>query len=269
MVSIIDMINLLFYPLYFWGINLYNQCIPLFKEVIEMKIERISENQIKFTLTKDDLVTRNIKLEELIKPSEKTQKLFLDMMRTALDEYGFKGDAPLMIEAVPVAMDGIMIIVTKITENVDDIIPKILNNEDTKPKAETKKPKSAPPKPKDSEEKDFLKMRRKDLMPIYSVEMDKDDCLIYSFENLDDILDLFEPLAEIYSGNVSVYKHRGIYNLILNAADIMPNKLNSAEALLDEYGEESESSSVNRAYLEEYGEKIIKDKLIASLSKVF
>ena len=40
-----------------------------------MKIERISENQLKLTLTKDDLKERDIQLEDLITPSEKTQKL--------------------------------------------------------------------------------------------------------------------------------------------------------------------------------------------------
>ncbi|MBR4113672.1 MAG: adaptor protein MecA, partial [Anaerotignum sp.] len=51
-----------------------------------MKIERISENQLKLTLTKDDLKERDIKLEDLITPSEKTQKLFRDIMEQALDE---------------------------------------------------------------------------------------------------------------------------------------------------------------------------------------
>ena len=50
-----------------------------------MKIERISENQLKLTLTKDDLKERDIKLEDLITPSEKTQKLFRDIMEQALD----------------------------------------------------------------------------------------------------------------------------------------------------------------------------------------
>ena len=58
-----------------------------------MKIERISENQLKLTLTKADLAERKIKLEDLISPSERT---------------------PLMVEAIPSGGDGIMIIVTKV-----------------------------------------------------------------------------------------------------------------------------------------------------------
>ncbi|MBQ5589248.1 MAG: adaptor protein MecA, partial [Anaerotignum sp.] len=81
-----------------------------------MKIERISENQLKLTLTKDDLKERDIKLEDLITPSEKTQKLFRDIMEQALDEEDFisSENTPLMVEAVPMGTEGIMIIVTKV-----------------------------------------------------------------------------------------------------------------------------------------------------------
>ena len=56
-----------------------------------MKIERISENQLKLTLTKADLAERKIKLEDLISPSERTQKLFRDIMEQAWKEAGTKG----------------------------------------------------------------------------------------------------------------------------------------------------------------------------------
>ena len=80
-----------------------------------MKIERISENQLKLTLTKDYLKERDIKLEDLITPSEKTQKLFRDIMEQALDEEDFVSEnTPLMVEAVPMGTEGIMIIVTKV-----------------------------------------------------------------------------------------------------------------------------------------------------------
>ena len=76
-----------------------------------MKIERISENQLKLTLTKADLAERKIKLEDLISPSERTQKLFRDIMEQALDEEDFISEnTPLMVEAIPSGGDGIMII---------------------------------------------------------------------------------------------------------------------------------------------------------------
>ena len=49
-----------------------------------MKVERISENQLKLTLTKEDLKEREITLEDLLTPSEKTQSLFRDLMEQVL-----------------------------------------------------------------------------------------------------------------------------------------------------------------------------------------
>ena len=82
-----------------------------------MKIERVSDTQLKLTLTKADLMERDIRLEDLIHPGEKTQKLFRDIMEQAMEECDFVTEnAPLMVEAVPVGLDGIMIIVTKVED---------------------------------------------------------------------------------------------------------------------------------------------------------
>ena len=60
-----------------------------------MKIEKISENQIKLTLTKNDLKDNNIKIEELVKPSDKVQELFRNLMEKAFSECGFEVDNTL------------------------------------------------------------------------------------------------------------------------------------------------------------------------------
>ncbi|MFQ7476452.1 adaptor protein MecA, partial [Anaerotignum sp.] len=54
-----------------------------------MKIERVSDTQLKLTLTKADLAERDIKLEDLIRPGEKTQQLFRDIMEQAMEECDF------------------------------------------------------------------------------------------------------------------------------------------------------------------------------------
>ena len=80
-----------------------------------MKIERVSDTQLKLTLTKADLAERDIQLEDLIRPGEKTQQLFRDIMEQAMEECDFiTENTPLMVEDVPVGLDGIMIIVTKV-----------------------------------------------------------------------------------------------------------------------------------------------------------
>ena len=69
-----------------------------------MKIEKINDNQIKCTLNKSDLASRQIKLSELAYGTEKAKSLFRDMMQQASMEFGFEAeDIPLMIEAIPAA----------------------------------------------------------------------------------------------------------------------------------------------------------------------
>ena len=82
-----------------------------------MKIERLSENQIRCTLNKSDLASRQLKISELAYGSEKARELFRDMMQQASHELGFEADdIPLMIEAIPVSSDCIVLIVTKVDD---------------------------------------------------------------------------------------------------------------------------------------------------------
>ena len=82
-----------------------------------MKIEKINDNQIRCTLTKEDLLSREIKLSELAYGTEKAKSLFRDMMQQAAYEFGFEAnDIPLMIEAIPLSSDSIILIITKVED---------------------------------------------------------------------------------------------------------------------------------------------------------
>lgn len=82
-----------------------------------MKIEKVSENQIRCTLTKEDLASRQIKISELAYGTEKAKNLFRDMMQQANFEFGFEAeDIPLMIEAIPMSSECIVLIITKVED---------------------------------------------------------------------------------------------------------------------------------------------------------
>ena len=82
-----------------------------------MKIEKLSENQIRCTLNKADLTSRHLKISELAYGSEKAKELFRDMMKQAAYELGFEAeDIPLMIEAIPISSECIVFIVTKVDD---------------------------------------------------------------------------------------------------------------------------------------------------------
>lgn len=215
-----------------------------------MKIEKINDNQIKFILTRDDLKERNIKIEDLIKVSDKTQALFRDIIEQALDECGFTSEnTPLMVEAVPSTIDySIMIIVTK------------LENED---------------KTKYSDKFTILQQtkeaRRFKRTPISTFDSDSKpndkNITIYSFKNLDDVIDLSARLNKVFSGTNSLYKYNDKYFLLLQINSESDSiGLKNLEFILNEYGKKHISTVLSKYYLIEHAEPLISDQAIKILS---
>ena len=86
-----------------------------------MKLEKLSDTQIRCTLSKEDLSQRQLHLPELAYGSEKAKELFHDMMQQASIELGFEADnIPLMIEAIPISNDCLVLVVTKV-EDPDEL----------------------------------------------------------------------------------------------------------------------------------------------------
>ena len=215
-----------------------------------MKIERISENQLKLTLTKDDLKERDIKLEDLITPSEKTQKLFRDIMEQALDEEDFVSEnTPLMVEAVPMGTEGIMIIVTKV------------NNKDKKGGSTADLLQQA---------QETRRWKKKPLDTLEHADEKNSDILIYSFPALDDVIHVSLRLDSSFKGESAVYKNEGKYFLVLQG-DTYTAEESSAELelILKEYGQKHVSTPLAKYYLLEHGETLIANKAVKALAKTF
>ncbi len=55
-----------------------------------MKIEKVNENQICCTLTREDMDDRQMRISELAYGSDKAKRLFRDMIQQANYEFGFE-----------------------------------------------------------------------------------------------------------------------------------------------------------------------------------
>ncbi len=214
-----------------------------------MKIERVSDTQLKLTLTKADLVERDIRLEDLIHPGEKTQKLFREIMEQAMEECDFVTEnAPLMVEAVPVGLDGIMIIVTKVED----------------------KEKGQSALNLFTQAKDNRRYKKKPLSEEEAEIKEDDDILIYSFAHLDNVIDLSIRLEPLFHGGSALYKHNHRYFLVLQGNTYTSDEtIDDLEIILDEYGEKHISSLLSKYYLAEHGECMIAEKAIKSLAMSF
>ncbi len=82
-----------------------------------MKLERLSENQIRCTLYKSDLADKELHLTELAYGTDKAKELFRELMQQASSELGFEVDnVPLMIEAIPVSPKCLILVITKVDD---------------------------------------------------------------------------------------------------------------------------------------------------------
>lgn len=211
---------------------------------MNMKIEKLNDNQIRCTLTRADLIDRQIKLSELICGGEKAKSLFQDMMHQASDEFGFEADdTPLMIEAIPSASDSIVLIITK----VDD--PEALDSKFSKFGT---LPSNLGSKKKEEKEEDSSGIR------------------LFSFANIDCVIHAAHLLSDSFNSASTLYKDtpNNVYLLALAQGDYTDSEFNKICNMFSEYGAAEKSTCAILAYLEEHCEIIIATDAVAHLASI-
>lgn len=192
-----------------------------------MKIEKVNENQIRCTLTKDDLQDRQIKLSELAYGSEKTKSLFHDMMQQASAELGFEAeDIPLMIEAVPLSAETIMLIITKV-ESPEELDTRFSNFSDQVADSRDEGSDDGNPLLRDPAQEIFdLFQRIRREKDAEAPVQDQEDTQatatapatkMFSFTSLDTAFELSRLLKGFYTGDNALYKNEAdqTYHLII------------------------------------------------------
>lgn len=244
-----------------------------------MKIEKINENQIRCTLTREDLETHQIRISELAYGTDKAKKLFRDMMQQAQIQFGFEADnIPLMIEAIPINADSIVLIITKVedpeeldtrfskfapfkdnaqTENIqfdgaDNIIDIFQKLCESKLKNLSKKVASD----SDTEKKESQTQPFSEEVPVNLTRL-------FSFRYLDDVISAAHGLNGFFDGENILYKDNagGHYQLVIRQSSCTPEEFNKVCNILSEYGSGKAFSASGEAYLREHGELITADAL--------
>lgn len=261
-----------------------------------MKIEKINDNQIRCTLTRDDLAERELKLSELAYGSEKVRSLFRDMMQQAAYEFGFEADdIPLMIEAIPASSDSVILIITKVED------PEELDTRFSKfspaPSSDTSdKRRSMLDRLKKLEGADeFLDMIRQmkeavsqlpekpasaavsgeasDTESPTSDEEAEDktpSIRFFSFGTLDNVIRACQLLTSIYSGSNTLYKDTAedVYILALTQSEHTTADFNRICNMLSEYGSLEPGDGAILAFLEEHCDVIAAQNAVQILGSL-
>ncbi len=237
-----------------------------------MKIEKINDNQIRCTLNKEDLEDRDIKLSELACGTGKTRELFQDMMQQANDDFGFEvNDIPLMVEAMPLASEGIVLVITKV-ERPEDSRTHLSNlfskefTDDFFSRLEDMR----------MELEDYEEIRSDSDYHEETARQSSDTEVntllysIYAFDSLNDIISVAHLLAPYYHGDSSVYKSPmdGRYYLSLCMEADNEHLVNKICSVLTEHGQREEPSYAKELFYIEHYEEIISDNAIEKLGTV-
>ncbi|MGN8799067.1 adaptor protein MecA [Candidatus Merdisoma sp. HCP28S3_D10] len=247
-----------------------------------MKLEKINDNQIRCTLTRDDLNNRQIKLSELAYGTEKAKELFRDMMQQAAIEFGFEADnIPLMIEAIPLPNECIVLIITKVEdpEELDTRFAKFAPGGDSASE-EVSDLGDLLPEGADNVLDIFKKLIDKKLKEVttsskeeeaekaVSLASEIDLTRLYSFPDLDTVIDAAHVLQGFYQGQNSLYrmKRGGDYCLIIHKSSHTPEEFNKISNILSEYGTNEKYSSAGEAYLSEHEELMVAGEALQKLA---
>lgn len=252
-----------------------------------MKIEKVNDQQIRCTLTKEDLAKRQLKISELAYGSEKAKSLFKDMMEQASFECGFEAeDIPLMIEVIPMTSECLVLIITKVenpeeldtrfskfmpqtnnsTEELEDMLSDIADHDDevldlfkriqenhsSKTKAEGTKKTLAVADTKEENE-----------TPV-SVS------IMYTFQSLSTLIKLARMSENLFDGINSLYKDNKNkqYILVITNNECNKSSFNKICNMLSEYGELINAPGMSEVFLMEHHSPIIVKNALQTLARI-
>ena len=244
-----------------------------------MKIEKVNENQIRCTLTREDLASRELKISELAYGTEKAKTLFRDMMRQANCEFGFEAeDIPLMIEAIPLNAECIVLIITKV-EDPEEL--------------DTRFSRFAPSVTEDEEDEAadsfYAEDASNEIMDLFRrMQTDQDSgsesqsqesqdadsrnhSRIFLMQSLQQVMEVSAIIAESYHGQSILYKSEPSgrnpegYLLVLTQGGESPEGFDKACNIVSEYGIPQRAASTGAAFLAEHCEALIKADAVHAL----
>lgn len=268
-----------------------------------MKIERISENQIRCTLSKNDLTERHLKISELAYGSDKAKELFRDMMQQANIDFGFEADdIPLMIEAIPTSRDSLVLVITKVDnpEEFDEKFSRFgiqaddydeIDYEEEEECDESSNILDSPEivdcfqqlhelieeagsKEGSDSSHEFIplsealrnnKQKKKERKKKKPEDI-KEKLRVFSFVSLDSIIEVARLVGPTYSGKNTVWKDEAAnrYYLLLNRGGAKSG-FQSACSIISEFGKEELVTYASQDYYNEHFCLVVKDKALTQL----
>lgn len=254
-----------------------------------MKIEKISDTQIRCILSKQDLAERELKLSELAYGSDKAKELFRELMLQASFECGFEADdIPLMIEAIPVSPESLVLVMTKV-EDPDELDTRFSNFSSFKEQSGEEPLPSLPSafadeilecfghllgKTGEAAGSEAVKAASQTQKNIGKPETRQETAAlatfvkVFSFPSLSAVSSLATVIAPYYSGENTLYKDSvsSVYYLIIELSGHTPEEFNKICNVIAEYGTPEQTVYASLSYFAEHYTLILAKDAIQTLA---
>ncbi len=204
-----------------------------------MKVEKISENKVKITLTFEELEIRDISLQDIEKNNSLARDLFIDLLEESNLVDGFATqDSQLFIEATSDNNDLFVVTITRI-----DNIPELKKYA------------------KLENDKKYISKSNKSNIKV--------DSNVYLFSNIDKLLDFCLAISkqDAFIGKNTLYKFKNSYFLIFNDSTIKNKNFVKTFSILSEYCDEYYSYDMFKTYVTEKSNIVIENFAVQKLIK--
>lgn len=204
-----------------------------------MKVEKLSDNKVRITLTFEELEKRKITLNDIEKDSKIAKELFIDLLEESnLDTDFVIDDSHLFIEASSDNNNLFIVTITKVEDLPDLKKYSLVDNKG-------------------------VHSKKKSLSNIkYTV-----DSNIYSFQDIDSLLSICEKskLENLFFGKNSLYKLNDLYYIIFSKSSIKNPKFLKTYVFLSEFCNDYYSYDLYETCIKEKGKLIIANNALQKL----
>ena len=229
-----------------------------------MKIERLSENQMRFTVWRQELEDNDIDISDIAgNKSGKADELLKMLMNRAKDEFGFEPEsAPLVVEAMQVDQECMVFLVTKLEEGAEidpkyEYIQKL--KEGLKQNINLLSP-SKEPTVEGIIERPVEKEKKDNILPY----------VIYTFTDIEKLITVAKKTENFYRSNNTLYitPDDVTYFLVASHNNNTDGEFRLLCRQLREFGKPYDFNYATKYYMDEHYRLVIRDSALQVLAEL-
>ena len=242
-----------------------------------MKIEKLNEKQVKFTLWTEDLEENDVEISDITSNSEKGEELLRMMIERAKDELGFETDEQsILIEAMTIDNECVVLILTKVDRNADDDTKNDLLGQlrqqvheiaRTHRENAEKERRTLPGSNKQPGDNMYKAAEAQDKQQSAQPEQ---AYLIFRFDDLDSLIYVSKLCGIYYDSDNTLYKNPKdqAYFLVATRNRNTAEEFDNLNNALQEYGMRYMQTSSTRFFIDEHYTRIIENTAIQTLAEL-